>query len=138
MTELTASRPIAHGRLRVGALAACALVGFGYLAVADPHDRHAVMPVCPVKLITGLDCPACGGLRLVHDLLRGQLGAAAHDNLFLLLISPLLFVLVVRAARDTWRGTQPRLTRRAGLTIATAAVCWMVLRNLPFWPLRPS
>ena len=136
MTELTVPQPVAHGRLRVGALVACALAGGGYLAVADPHDPHAVMPVCPVKLVTGLDCPACGGLRLVHDLLRGQLGAAAHDNLFLLLISPLLIVLAVRAARDAWRGTQPGLSQRVGLTIAAAAVCWMVVRNLPGWPLR--
>ena len=134
MTELT----VRHGRLRVGALATCALAGAGYLAVADPHDPHAVMPVCPTKLVTGLDCPACGGLRLVHDLLRGQLGAAAHDNLFLLLISPLLIALAARAAREAWRGTQPRLSRRVGFTIAAAAACWMVVRNLPGWPLRPS
>lgn len=96
------------------------------------------MPICPVKLVTGLDCPACGGLRLVHDLLRGKFGVATHDNLFLLLISPLLLVLVVKAGRDTWRGKQPRVSRRVGLAIATVAICWMVVRNLPAWPLRPT
>lgn len=140
MTEALLAVPHAVHRRRaeLAAGAMCAVGGLIYLYVADPHDPHTPMPMCPTKLITGLDCPACGGLRLVHDLLHRNAGAAARDNLFLLLISPLLLVLLGRAAGAIWRGRPAQLTPRIAYPIAIAAVGWMVLRNLPGWPLRTS
>ncbi|WP_432763268.1 DUF2752 domain-containing protein [Candidatus Protofrankia datiscae] len=122
-------------RLILGA-SVCVL-GVGYLAVADPHDPDVLMPICPTKLVTGFDCPACGGLRLVHDLLHGQLRAAAHDNLFMLLCSPVLVYLIWRQARAIGRGEHTRVPGSLAYGLAGAALVWTVVRNLPGWPLTP-
>lgn len=120
-------------RVRAAPAAAIAVgaAALGYLAVVNPHDPSAAMPHCPTKLLTGLDCPLCGGLRMTHDLLHGDLGAAAHDNLFLLAALPVLAWWLLRT-----RGH--RAPPRAALwTIVVLATVWTVVRNLPVWPLHP-
>jgi hypothetical protein len=122
--------------IRVGGLAVAALV---YLAVVDPHRPGSLLPPCPTKLLTGLDCPACGGLRLAHDLLHGDLRSAVHDNVFLLLSSPAVALVLLRG----WRNGEHRLEQeavpfRAAVAFAAASVAWMVVRNLPGWRLKPT
>jgi Protein of unknown function (DUF2752) len=119
-------------------VAAGGLAGAGYLLVADPHDPAALMPRCPTKLVTGLDCPACGGLRLAHDLLRADLGAAVHDNPFLLACAPALAFLAVERLRAARAGAPAPPRRRLAYGLAGAALAWMVMRNLPGWPLKPT
>src|SRR6476661_6822710 len=92
------------------AIAGAAVASCLYLAWQDPTRPGAVLPECPTKLLTGLDCPLCGGLRCVRSVTTGDWGAAAHDNVVLLLALPVLVVL---------------------------AVAWTVVRNLPAWPLHP-
>ena len=60
----------------------------------DPAESVWV-PKCPVKLLTGLDCPGCGGQRAVHAFLQGDFIGALHYNWFLLYAVPYLLVLVV-------------------------------------------
>src|SRR5487761_1392718 len=79
-----------------------ALAALAYLVVRDPHRPGAPL-ACPVKLATGLDCPGCGGLRMVHDLLHGRLRAATHDNPFLLVTGPLLGALLLRSGSGSSR-----------------------------------
>jgi hypothetical protein len=129
---------LARRRASLAAIVGCAALGAGYVGLVDPRSRHAVLPVCPTKLLTGLDCPACGGLRMVHDLLGGHLAAAAHDDLFLLLVSPLVGYLLVRAGRVSWRGDRAVVPARLGYLLLGTAVVWTVLRNLPGWPLQPG
>jgi hypothetical protein len=95
------------------------------------------VPRCPVKLITGFDCPACGGLRLTHDLLHADVRAALHDNAFLLLCSPLLLTLALRTVGAQRRGGSEAVPPRVAYTLAAAAMVWMLMRNLPRWPLKP-
>jgi hypothetical protein len=125
-------------RLLLAGAAGCLAAGAGYLAFVDPHDPGAVMPTCPTKALTGLDCPACGGLRLVHDVLHGSATAAVHDNLFLLVCSPLLVALVLRQARVYERGEPAPVPRPLAYGLAGAALVWTVVRNLPGWPLTPT
>ena len=98
------------------------------------------MPECPTKMLTGLDCPACGGLRMVRALLTGHWSAAVHDNVVLLATMP--FVLYVWArwllAGLTGRAYSFALTRRGAYVVLGVAVAWMVVRNLPGWPLKPG
>ncbi|MFM9033732.1 MAG: DUF2752 domain-containing protein [Mycobacterium sp.] len=105
-----------------------------YVGLVDPHRPGGIFPFCPFKLITGWNCPACGGLRMTHDLLHGDLRAAAVDNLFVLSALPLL------AAWSLWRMRrgQPALTPRVLVVIGIAAVVWTVVRNLPGFPLVPT
>src|SRR5262245_64795972 len=53
-----------------------------YVAVVDPA-RGGLYPRCPSRLLLGLDCPFCGGLRGTHDLLHGDLAGALDHNLLL-------------------------------------------------------
>jgi hypothetical protein len=122
------------------ALAAGALVGCAYLAFNDPNDPRALMPQCPTKMLTGLDCPLCGGLRMVRSLITGNLSAAVHDNLVLLLCLPVVLVVWGRSVVGGLTG-HPRpfsMSRRTGFVVIGVAVCWAVVRNLPGFPLRPG
>jgi len=127
----TTSRGRLYGALGTGALLAG---GLAYVGLGDPHSPDFVFPVCPFKALTGWNCPACGGLRMTHDVLHGDLGAAVVDNVFLLIGLPLLAVwLVVR-----WRRGQQLMTMPAIVVIAVAAIAWTVVRNLPGFPLVPT
>jgi hypothetical protein len=53
-------------------------------------------PVCTFYLATGLQCPGCGSLRAVHQLLHGHLGAAFHYNPLLICTLPLAGWMVAR------------------------------------------
>nr|WP_082984273.1 DUF2752 domain-containing protein [Mycobacterium sp. 1465703.0] len=107
----------------------------GYVALTDPHRPSSIYPLCPFKLLTGWNCPFCGGLRMTYDLLHGDLVAGIHDNVFLLAGIPLLVAWVlVRRARG-----KVSLPRPAWLTvIVIATIAWTVLRNLPAFPLFPT
>jgi hypothetical protein len=105
-----------------------------YVALADPHRPGFLFPGCPFKMLTGLNCPACGGLRMTHDLLHLDFGAAVVDNVFLLVALPLLAAwFVVR-----WRLGQKLMPVAATVTLVVAAFAWTVLRNLPGFPLVPT
>ena len=125
------------GRARLyGALGTGALLGGGlaYVGLADPHNPDFDFPACPFKLLTGWNCPACGGLRMTHDLLHGDLAAAAVDNIFLLVGLPALLAWVL----VRWRTERPIFTMPAIAVIAVLAVTWTVVRNLPGFPLVPT
>ncbi|CAO5235538.1 DUF2752 domain-containing protein [Frankia sp. AgKG'84/4] len=110
------------------AVAACA--GLLYLAGHDPHDPAIPMPLCPVRHLTGLDCPACGSLRAVHSLLHGHLGAAGRDNAFALACAPLLTALLARQGRAVWQGRYAPVPAPLAYGLGGAALAWMALRNL--------
>jgi Protein of unknown function (DUF2752) len=114
-----------------GVLVAGAL---GYVGLVDPHDTHSVYPLCPFKLLTGWNCPFCGGLRMTHDLLHGDLVASINDNVFLLMGIPMLAGWLVFRRRHGRRS----LPIPAVVTITVMAVAWTVLRNLPGFPLVPT
>jgi len=117
---------VASGALAIGALT--------YVGLVDPHRPGALFPACPFKLLTGWNCPACGGLRMTHDLLHGEVSAAVVDNVFLLIGLPLLAIWAVWRRR---RG-QRVLTPAVIVVIAIAMLGWTVLRNLPGFPLVPT
>jgi hypothetical protein len=106
----------------------------GYVGLVDPHNTSSVYPLCPFKWLTGWNCPFCGGLRMTHDLLHGDLVASINDNVFLLVGIPMLagWVLIRR------RHGQSSLPIPVVLTITVAAIAWTVLRNLPGFPLVPT
>lgn len=125
------SRGRLYGALGTGALLAG---GLAYVGLADPHRPGFVFPPCPFKLLTGWNCPACGGLRMTHDLLHGDLAAAIVDNVFLLVGLPALLAWVV----VRWRTGRPIMTMPATAVIAVLAIAWTVVRNMPGFPLVPT
>lgn len=114
------------------------LTALGYLAVADPHDRAVVVPRCPIKLASGWDCPSCGGLRVVHDLLHGDVRRALADNLLLVLVSPILLYLLYQHAKALQTGEPYEVPAPLPYGLLIAAGMWGVLRNLLWWPWKPT
>lgn len=113
------------------------VVAAGYTATVDPNHSHA-FPLCPLKLVTGIDCPVCGSLRAAHSLLHGHVGAAAGHNLLFVVSVP--FVLLAWA---TWLGStlgwpvrRWRVPANAWWPLTALAIAFMLVRNLPGPPLH--
>jgi hypothetical protein len=117
--------------LGVGALLAAAV---GYIGLVDPHQPDSIFPICPFRLLTGLNCPGCGALRMTHDVLHGDFAAAINDNVLVLVGVPLLagWVLLRR------RGGKSPLTLPAAAAVMITLIGWTVVRNLPGFPLVPT
>ena len=132
------TNPAQHGarrRLYPALWAGALLVGaLGYVGLVDPHKPDSVFPICPFRLLTGWNCPACGGLRMVHDVLHGDLAAAISDNAFLLVGIPVLagWILLRR------RSGKSLFSAPAVATLMIATLAWTVVRNLPGFPLVPT
>lgn len=112
--------------------AAVAVTGTGILALADPAARD--IPLCPLKAITGLDCPFCGGLRAVHALTRFDIATALdHNALFTMSVPFLVVGWIMWLAAD--RGWQPPQWWRSGPALSRLALgvlaAWAVARNIP-------
>ena len=92
--------------------------------------------LCPVRRLTGLHCPGCGGTRMVLRLLRLDVRGAFQANALLLVTGPIILGLLgVRAARYLKRGqkTTPCWEDRVWVTLAVLFVVYGVLRNLPWF-----
>ncbi len=72
----------------VVALGALSVLAVAY-TLLDPLD-YAIFPKCPVKVLTGWDCPGCGSQRAIHALLNGQVAEAFRCNALLVLSIPYL------------------------------------------------
>ena len=105
-----------------------------YIGFVDPHRPGSLFPGCPFKLMTGWECPGCGGLRMTYDILHGDVAAAFVDNAFVLIGVPLLLL---------WLFVRRRLGRKlmpvaAWVTVVVATIVWTVVRNWPGFPLIPT
>jgi hypothetical protein len=115
------------------------LAGCAYLAFNDPSDPATPMPACPFRAVTGLWCPGCGGLRMVHALLHGRVAEAAHDNVVLLAAAPFALALLLVWSAASLRGERfvLRLSPRVAVALFALVIAWTVVRNLPGFPLQP-
>jgi hypothetical protein len=126
----------ARARRLASPLGAGALVLAATLAVhlRDPHVPGS-WGACPTRLVTGLDCPLCGGLRAVHFLTHLDLGAALSSNLLVVLALPVVLLLWGRRVAACWRGGEAMrpLTPPAWLWVAglAAVAAYTIVRNLP-------
>lgn len=129
--RLDRARVRLYGGLGIGALGAGALA---YVGLVDPHRPDSLYPPCPFRMLTGWYCPACGGLRMTHDLLHGHVAAAATDNIVALIGLPLLLIWALSRIGSGRKVITPAVL----IVIAVIAVVWTVLRNLPGFPLVPT
>ena len=85
-------------------------------------------------LLTGTQCPGCGGLRAVNDLTHGDLVGAASSNLLFVGSLPFVVFLWVRSVRDRWQGVSRAVDTRRALVLSALALVvvagFWVLRNL--------
>ncbi|MFE5741248.1 DUF2752 domain-containing protein [Streptomyces celluloflavus] len=125
--------PVRRLAAPLGVLAAGA-AAFAYVGAVDPrHPGH--YPVCPLLHLTGLYCPACGGLRSAYAVAHGDLGAALGANALAVAAyaacAVFWVVWTVRAASGRRTpGPQPRAVHWWAL--GALLLVFTVVRNLPF------
>jgi len=122
----------AFTRLRAP-LGVLALGGAGavLLLFVNPNQPGNLLPKCPFKLLTGLNCPGCGATRMVHALLHGDVVGAFHYNAVLLTLGvPLAVWLFSRWTRDKWTGERRSVPKQVGFAVLVVAAVWGVGRNL--------
>ena len=113
------------------------LAATAYIAAVDPnHPGHYL--VCPLLELTGLYCPACGGLRAVHDLTHLDLAGAWSMNPLFVLVAPLAVLAwarwLARACGSRRWPVTAASSRRSSWAAAAAlgvVLVYAVLRNLP-------
>ncbi|MCW4117267.1 DUF2752 domain-containing protein [Prevotella copri] len=91
-------------------------------------------PKCPIKLITGLNCPACGIQRFIHTALQGDFIRACHYNYYLLYALPYVIMIVVTYYLPNSK-IKVRLKDILESTIAvriyvTTFFIWFIARNI--------
>ena len=107
----------------------------------DPN-KVVLVPKCPFKLLTGWDCPSCGGQRALHAALHGHIGEAIALNPFFLIGIPvLIYVIIVHISiHGSRRRVRTELTLReirllkvrrvVVIVYIVAYFVWFVLRNI--------
>ena|SRR5688500_5979556 len=103
---------------------------------ADPLDQ-SFFPACPFRMLTGFQCPGCGTLRGLHQLLHGHPLAAFKLNPLMVLTLPFLLVVLFLSTRRAITGrAQPRLFIPAKYiwTFLVVVVLFWIFRNTPLYP----
>jgi hypothetical protein len=120
---------LAHVEGRHLALAAAGCAGLAVLAFVDPNATR-LGPPCPLRSMTGLDCPLCGATRATHALVHGRLGEALDFNVLYVIALPVLAVVTLYWLAS---GRLPAPLRRPSATWVALGigVVFMVVRNLP-------
>lgn len=67
------------------------IVGILLYKYFNPID-HAFFPKCPVKHVTGLDCPGCGSQRALHFALNGDFSQAFAQNQLIFILLPYILL----------------------------------------------
>lgn len=127
--------------LVITAIAAVAL----YTAI-DP-ESSVFFPKCPFHMLTGLECPGCGSQRAIHSLLNGDIAAAIHYNLLIVLSIPyLLFLAILEIAKRIILSTKPldraktklltAISRIIGFLYHGKAILTVIAIILLFWIFR--
>jgi len=65
------------------------LLGIGALYALFVHITGLAVP-CPIRLVTGLECPGCGVSRMMMSIFRLDLRAAFHYNMAIFCLLPLM------------------------------------------------
>ncbi len=107
-----------------------ALAVVAIYASVDPSA--ALFPRCPIKAVSGFDCPGCGSQRAFHALLHGDVAAAWRYNAALFFAVPLIALyFTVSALRRRLPGLYAALNSPAAIAaIAAATALWWVMRNV--------
>lgn len=124
-----------------GTLRGIALAGVGGLGLTAVYSWFGVGLPCPIRTLTGLDCPGCGATRMASALLHGDIGAALHFNAPILvggLVFGYIWLSWMLQRFGIVRLPRPRLGPRSRKALVpvlvTVAIVWAIVRNLPWAP----
>lgn len=100
-------------------------IGWAFLALGVYYAVTGLLfqESCPMRLITGLPCPGCGGTRAALLILQGRVQEAFRMNPAVFIWIP--YVLFLLWQRYLWRAGDPRnrkILKRISF-VCTAVVC---------------
>jgi hypothetical protein len=104
------------------------------VALVNPHEPGHY-PVCPSLFLTNMYCPGCGGLRMAHSLLHGDIPQAFSMNPLVMLLLPVFAYLWAQWTVSAARGVPMRsVLLRPYVLYAFLAILglYWIMRNLPF------
>lgn len=91
-------------------------------------------PKCPIKLLTGLNCPACGIQRFIHALINGHFATAITYNYYLVYALPYalaltgIYLLPDSVAKGRLTGI---FQSKTAIWFYVVSFClWFVIRNI--------
>lgn len=125
-------RLVAPAAVAVAVGAVCGLVVW-----ANPTVPGGPIPTCPTKALFGIDCPLCGGSRMLYALVHFDVPGALRYNAVGVVAAVLLVAAYVVWVFRSVRGRRRGSTRRPGwvpVAVGSTLAVWFVLRNLPFEP----
>lgn len=129
MTAAPARAP-RRDRLAPILMGASLAVGTALVVWWNPHAGGPAL--CPLLALTGWYCPACGGLRTVHELATGDLAGAWAMNPLLTVGLPVVGILVLRWIYRSWKNLPPRYPPAWLLpAIGVGMVVFGIARNVP-------
>ena len=114
------------------ALALLAVAAAAVLYLFAP-DQHRFYPRCLFYALTGWQCPGCGGLRAMHSLLHGNVGAAFTYNPLLVSLVPVALGTALWLVFQKSSGKSLRLPIKPLCLwlLLGVGVVFAVVRNLP-------
>ncbi len=118
--------------VRIIIIAAAALAVAALYFLYSPLESN-YFPRCPLKMLTGYDCPSCGAQRAFHAALHGNFMQAIRHNLFLLIALPYVAAAAVASCGS---GRVAAWTRRNLLSPAMLWTyiglyfIWWIVRNI--------
>jgi len=107
-----------------------------YLYLVDPNKPESAYPQCPLKALTGIDCPGCGGLRATHSMLHGDIVGALGHNILALVIVPAMAYFLFRWVLSLFGKDLPKAPSRPFMAWAVPlfVLVFTVVRNIPNTP----
>jgi len=116
--------------IKIAIVAMTAMVVTAVIWAYDPTSGDFPFPRCPVKTLTGLDCPGCGSTRALHAMLHGHPKEALGYNAGLVVGIPLIAVAFVAERLGSDRVRRILLSPGAAAVVLALALGWMIIRNL--------
>lgn len=110
----------------------------GLVLLSPALIGFSVVPPCPFRSLTGLDCPFCGGTRATRELLTGDVSGALDYNLLVPLMAlvavglGLWWLVSRRTEAVSFDGARALATSKSvWIVVGVAVVAFWILRNLP-------
>lgn len=126
--------PTKQNNIIIAVITAMVILLLLIYASVDPENEvwGKFFPKCPVKLLTGLQCPACGIQRAAFALLHGDILGALRQNWFLILsVGYLACLLITKYFCTLFSPVRKFFWGRPGCTIFIILyVLWFIIRNI--------
>ena len=95
-----------------------------------------ITSLCPIKTITGLDCPGCGITRMFVALFHGNIYQAFRYNQLDFIELPIIFILLVLYK---FKKEYRKVINIIFIVLLIITIVYGVLRNIPmFYFLAPT